>query len=140
MLTIGVQWIKSSEVAANTCSSPQYIKYFPLIFLITCFPLTTSVRIEPDLQPRLKNFPSNALAKAGPCFVQSFRLREVATARRGTWRFHWVYIITYNPSSVTAIRGSSQPPGHSNSFCESLSGQNTGVFSRWKCVPSVEVA
>ena len=81
MLTIGVQWIKSSEVAANTCSSPQYIKYFPLTFLITCFPLTTSVRIEPDLQPRLKNFPS-VMSKGVRTFVLDGMLKYSLSTRR----------------------------------------------------------
>ena len=54
-----------------------------------------------------------AFSKAGPNFVQCFKSFEVATARRGTLRFHCVYSKTYVPSSVIAIRGSSVPPGHS---------------------------
>src|ERR1700683_519046 len=36
--TTGVQWIRSSEVAAQISLSPQYIQYFPLIFVATILP------------------------------------------------------------------------------------------------------
>src|SRR5690606_19281111 len=96
--------------------SPQYIRYFPLSFVITCLPFWILVTIEPDLQNMSLNLPWYAFSKTGPCLVQFFRSGDVATASLATFLFHCVYIMTYKPSLVTAIRGSSQPPGHSFSF------------------------
>ncbi len=115
VFTYGVQLTKSSEVAANTCSSPNTWSIF-LDFLDHLFPLTTWVRNwGPDLHPKLKNLPSYALAKAGPCALSSlFRLPgsgycqtrnvAVAIAYRSSRISH---------SAVTAIRGSWRPPGRS---------------------------
>src|SRR5690606_4813043 len=96
--------------------------YLPLTCVMTCLPCSNLVTTDPDLQNKSLNLPLCAVWKAGPCLVQFFKSREVATANLATFRFHWVYNMTYKPSGVTAIRGSSQPPGHSFSFCPSSSG------------------
>src|SRR2546427_3561728 len=47
---------------------------------------STRARMAPDFDSRSRYLPPYAFAKAGPCFVQWTRSREVATVRRGIRR------------------------------------------------------
>src|SRR5688572_4979055 len=93
--------------------------------------------MAPDLDSVLRYFPPDAVASAGPCLVHETRSRDVATASRGTSRFHWVYVSTYLPSSASTIRGSSTPPGDSFVCCASRVGNSTGAGRRVKRSPSL---
>src|SRR5207247_9422497 len=133
----GVQASRLSEVAISRSGTPKYIQYLPFTRVAMIRSPATRLRIAPDFDSVRRYLPPATFANAGPCLVQWMRSRDVATARRGTSRFHCVYVRTYVPSSVSTMRGSSTPPGHSFRRCASLSGYNTGVARRVKCRPSV---
>src|SRR5580704_1355042 len=66
----GDQLIKSSDVAHHILWSPQYIQYFPLIFVAMIRPFSYLETTEPDFDHLSIYFPLSAFAKAGPYFVQ----------------------------------------------------------------------
>src|SRR5688572_10363291 len=86
----GVQSIRLSDVARRTSGTPKYIQYFPLTFVATIRLPSRRLRIAPDFDSTVRYFPLPTFANTGPCFVQLTRSFEVATARRGTSRFHCV--------------------------------------------------
>src|SRR3569833_512160 len=86
----GFQSTRLVDVAANTCNSPQYIQYLPLILAMTWRPPSSFVYIEADLCGMLKNLPWYAFLNMGPCFTQVTKSLDVATPKRGTFRFHCV--------------------------------------------------
>src|SRR3954467_8079507 len=86
----GVQSIRLSEVAIMMSGTLKYIQYFPFTFVATNRLPATRVRIAPDFVSVFRYLPLSALANAGPCFIQCTRSFDVAIARCGTSRFHWV--------------------------------------------------
>src|SRR5438552_13205077 len=118
----GVQSSKFSDVAIRRSGTPKYIQYLPFTRVAMVRSPAIRLRIAPDFDSVRRYFPPAARAKAGPCLVQEIRSRDVATARRGTSRFHCVYGSTYVLSSASTIRGSSTPPGHSFRRWASVSG------------------
>src|SRR2546430_210607 len=65
-------------------------QYFPFTRVAMIRSPSRRLRMAPDFVSWLRYLPPAARAKAGPCFVQETRSRDVATARRGTSRFHCV--------------------------------------------------
>ncbi len=94
MSSSGVHAMRLSDVAMRMSGTLKYIQYTPPTFVAMTRPPSTRARIAPDFDSRSRYLPPYAWAKAGPCFVQCTRSREVATARRGMRRFHWVYVRT----------------------------------------------
>src|SRR6185312_5577831 len=84
-ISTGVQFTRSSDIAAQICVSPQYIQYLPLIFVATGSPFLYVETTEPDLLHLPAYFPLNALANTLPCFFQCTRSVEVATSSRALW-------------------------------------------------------
>src|ERR1700680_4755476 len=90
----GVQSMRSSDVAIRMSGTLKYIQYFPFTFVAISWLPWTLVRIAPDLVSSFRYFPLSAFANAGQCFCQWTRSFDVAIARRGTSRFHCVYVRT----------------------------------------------
>src|SRR6266849_2893083 len=88
----GAHSSRLSEVAIRRSGTPKYIQYLPFTRVATIRWPSIRLRIAPDFDSVRKYFPPAAPAKAGPCFVHVTRSRDVATARRGTSRFHCVYV------------------------------------------------
>src|SRR5205085_5428847 len=80
---------RSSELAISTSGTLKYIQYFPFTFVATHRSPTNRHRIAPDFVSMRES-----MGSAGPCFSHATRSRDVATASRGTSRFHWVYVST----------------------------------------------
>ena len=71
-----------------TLGTLKYIQYFPFTFVATRRFPTTRLTIAPDFDSTRRYFPPAAFANTGPCLSHVTRSREVATASRGTCRFH----------------------------------------------------
>mmetsp|Transcript_17382 Transcript_17382/g.31680 ORF Transcript_17382/g.31680 Transcript_17382/m.31680 type:complete len:218 (+) Transcript_17382:596-1249(+) len=138
---IGSQLIRSSEAAACTLFSPQYIQYFPFSLVATSAEPTKRQTMAPDLVHARPNSPPNAFLNAGPCFVHESKSGDVAMQSRAVPSYD-VYVMTYPPSSVCTTRGSSSPPCHSMASFTSWSGNRIGSGRRpaSNSTPSCETA
>src|SRR5213078_997856 len=85
----GVQSSRLSEVAIRRSGTPKYIQYLPFTRVAIRRSPSIRLRIAPDLDSVRIYWPPTR-ANAGPCLVHEIRSRDVATASRGTSRFHCV--------------------------------------------------
>src|SRR5204862_8308588 len=109
----GVQSSRLSDVAMRRSGTPNYIQYFPWRRVATMRLPCTRLRIAPDLDSVREYLPPAACANAAPRLVQVMRSRDVATASRGTSRFHCVSVRTYVQSSDSTMRAPYTPRRHS---------------------------
>src|SRR5579863_4292224 len=85
--SIGVQRMRSVDVARWMKPSPQYIQYRPSNLAAISRPPESRVTIPADLYLSCAYLPPFAVRNAGPCFVQWMRSRDVAMPTEYVSRF-----------------------------------------------------